>query len=159
MTLPDALPMLELAKLAIKHENYEDAVNWIDAFINEMKTLPPCDHDECGVTECRIEEDYWKKNNITKPPQRIVCAAIKNKVTDEIILGIRHFDQFMREQIERREHHQDRAIWKRAEQGFVDQFGDFLTREEAYIIAKENGQIIRPDGTHDDKTLYSECLY
>ena len=104
--------------------------------------------------------DYWTKNNLIKPASRVVCAAIKNTVTDEIILGVRHFDKFMLEQIERREHHQDRSIWKRAEQGFINQLSEFLTREEAYIIAKENGQIIRPDGgSGDNKTLYSEMLY
>jgi hypothetical protein len=98
-------------------------------------------------------------NELIRPPQRIVCAAIRNNVTGEIIIGARHFDIFMLKHIEKFEHHQDRAIWKRAEQGFINQFSEFLTREESYIIAKENGQIIRPDGTHDDKTLFSECLY
>ncbi len=103
--------------------------------------------------------DYWKDNNLVKPSQRIVCAAIRNKVTHEIILGVRHYDSFMRKQIDQWFTSQDRANWRNADQGFVDQFGAYLTREEAYIIAKEQGQIIRPDGTHDDKTLFSECLY
>lgn len=102
--------------------------------------------------------DYWTINGLIKPPQRIVCSAIKNKVTGEIILGVRHFDMFMLKQIEKYDQI-ERSQWKRAEQGFVTQFSEFLTREQSYIIAKENGQIIRPDGTHDDKTLYSECIY
>lgn len=40
-------------------------------------------------------------------------------------------------------------------QGFTDQYGNFLTREEAYPIAKAAGQIIRED--HCPGTLYSEC--
>lgn len=40
-------------------------------------------------------------------------------------------------------------------QGFTDQFGNFLNRQEAYIIAKEAGQIIREDVYPG--TLYSEC--
>ncbi len=40
-------------------------------------------------------------------------------------------------------------------QGFTDQYGNFLTRQEAYVIAKEAGQIIRDD-VHPG-TLYSEC--
>lgn len=44
------------------------------------------------------------------------------------------------------------------EQGFVDQFGTFLTRKEALEIAKENGQIIRDIGYEPDE-LYSEHLY
>jgi hypothetical protein len=40
-------------------------------------------------------------------------------------------------------------------QGFTDQYGNFLTRKEAYPIAREAGQIIRED--HCPGTLYSEC--
>jgi len=40
-------------------------------------------------------------------------------------------------------------------QGFTDQFGNFLTRKEAYPIAKAAGQIIREDTCPG--TLYSEC--
>jgi hypothetical protein len=44
------------------------------------------------------------------------------------------------------------------EQGFIDQFGKFLTREEAWVIASENGQIRRQVGG-DQSRLYSENLY
>ena len=40
-------------------------------------------------------------------------------------------------------------------QGFTDQYGNFLNRQEAYVIAKAAGQIIREDITPG--TLYSEC--
>lgn len=40
-------------------------------------------------------------------------------------------------------------------QGFTDQYGNFLNRQEAYIIAKEAGQIIREN--INPGTLYSEC--
>lgn len=40
-------------------------------------------------------------------------------------------------------------------QGFTDQYGNFLNRQEAYVIAKAAGQIIREDVTPG--TLYSEC--
>jgi hypothetical protein len=46
---------------------------------------------------------------------------------------------------------------ERYEQGFIDQFCNFLTREEAYVIAKANGQIINPG--HETDKLYSENLY
>ena len=52
-------------------------------------------------------------------------------------------------------------IWKlldnTEEQGFIDQFGKFYNRKDAYIIAKENGQIIRDLGETDE--LFSEHLY
>lgn len=40
-------------------------------------------------------------------------------------------------------------------QGFTDQYGNFLNRQEAYVIAKAAGQIIREDDCPG--TLYSEC--
>jgi hypothetical protein len=43
------------------------------------------------------------------------------------------------------------------DQGFIDQFGDFLTRREAWEIAKDRGQILRDVSTPG--TLYSENLY
>lgn len=90
--------------------------------------------------------------------QRVVCAA--NRLPCGIILlGIRHWDQFM--------HHQANVLQAqtrideqeiiRAEQGFVDQWGNFLTREEARVIAEKNGQIYREVGPKDE--LYSENLY
>ena len=52
--------------------------------------------------------------------------------------------------------------WKETEspviQGFIDQFGQFLTREEAWPIAERNTQIIRRVGG-DGIKLYSENLY
>lgn len=45
-----------------------------------------------------------------------------------------------------------------AEQGFVDQFGAFLTREEAWAIASAAAQIIHPLPGREG-TLYSENLY
>ena len=45
-------------------------------------------------------------------------------------------------------------------QGFIEANGDFKTREEAYIIAKEAGQIIkRDDVTETIGTLYTEDLW
>lgn len=88
--------------------------------------------------------------------QRIVYAAIKMN-DGTIICGPRHFDEIMRTQLMR-----DKLVWdpkwNRAEQGFVDQYGLFLTREEAYIIAEFNNQIIREIGYKGNR-LFSEHLY
>jgi hypothetical protein len=43
------------------------------------------------------------------------------------------------------------------EQGFIDQHGKFYSREDAWDIAKENGQIFRDCDV--DGTLFSENLY
>lgn len=84
--------------------------------------------------------------------RRIVCAAIRNN-SGKIICGPRHFDLVMRKQIE-----DSMANWKRAEQGFVNQAGEFLTREEAFVVATEAGQIFRRCGG-DECRLFSENLY
>lgn len=83
---------------------------------------------------------------------RVVCAAVRLK-QGIVVCGPRHFDATMRKMIE-----QLRLSVTAAEQGFVDQFGNFLTREEAWDIAKARGQIL-----HERSiclgTLYSENLY
>ncbi|AEH03664.1 hypothetical protein AVT69_gp239 [Pseudomonas phage PhiPA3] len=47
------------------------------------------------------------------------------------------------------------------DQGFIDQFDVFHTREQAAIIAKENGQLFRADrdDRHVGNNLFSEDLY
>lgn len=46
-------------------------------------------------------------------------------------------------------------------EGFVDNTGKFLTRKEAYIIAKETGQLNRRKGPgmYDGDLLFSEDLW
>ena len=85
--------------------------------------------------------------------RRIVCAAIRNK-TGGIICAPRHFDPVMHAQIVAGEIH----AWYGVEQGFVDQNGEFLTRAEAFTVAKAAGQIIHRCGG-DDGCLFSENLY
>ena len=74
--------------------------------------------------------------------QRIVCAANRHKQTKQVILGIRHWDGYMRVQCLDYD-------YSDYEQGFIDNKGKFLTRE---------GQIIRRIGGDED-CLYSENLY
>ena len=94
---------------------------------------------------------------ITTPrfPRRVVCAAIR---CDDgfIVSGVRHFSPDMRETMRRV---YGEKYWEHeVEQGFIDQKGVFLTRTEAFILARENGQC-----PHLPKTgaasLFSEDLY
>ena len=86
--------------------------------------------------------------------QRVVCAALR-KHNNLMIVGPRHFDSFMHKQIAMMACPSN--SWKTAEQGFIDQYGNFLTREEAWIIAEKAGQIIKQ--VSSPGTLYSENLY
>lgn len=92
---------------------------------------------------------------------RIVCAANLCEDTGIVILGVRHWDTFMRENKNDINVFWDSAFSTNVEQGFVDQFGKFYTRTEAWKIAEKNNQIIRRVGgdTANGGTLYSENLY
>jgi len=104
-------------------------------------------------------------NNIEKPQQVVVCAACE--YGGVLILGPRHWDKTMRQQYDMMKNSER---WKKYtcippcsmfSQGFIDQFGDFLTREEAMKIALAAGQkvdIKHGCGGHED-TLFSEGLY
>jgi len=91
---------------------------------------------------------------IDKSNPWVVCAAMKMN-DGSLVLGVRHFSPDMRATMKLA--YGDGYHLKVSEQGFVDQFGQFLTREEAWVIAEKNGQIryrVSSAGT-----LYSENLY
>ena len=95
----------------------------------------------------------------------IVSAA--NQLPNGVLLvGPRHWDTTMRKQFkamygddaftnpDKRVPHGD------IEQGFIDQWGRFYTREEAMVVARQNDQIIVPDEQMLSlSALHSEDLY
>lgn len=84
--------------------------------------------------------------------KRIVCSAIRNP-EGQVISGVRHYDTIMRQAIKT-----STLKWPvNCEQGFLDNRGSFLTRQEAWIIANDAGQIIRK--VSNDGELFSENLY
>lgn len=87
--------------------------------------------------------------------RRVVCAALRN-ADGLVICGPRHYDKVMRQQIQC----STSVRWKNGdvEQGFVDQFGAFMTREQALAVAVMADQIVRRCGG-DDHELFSENLY
>lgn len=102
--------------------------------------------------------------------QRIVCAAVRHP-DGRIVCGPRHLDETMWRQILKVTPRQWEAMkdecqqigdeskdWGRGEQGFIDQRGDFLTREEAWPIADAAHQI-RHDRNWQTGCLHSEHLY
>ncbi len=86
--------------------------------------------------------------------QRIVCAAILT-TNGVVVCSARHFDECMHKQIAQMG---DLGQLHEADQGFIDQWGNYLTREEALAVAKRQNQIRREVGGGDTK-LYSEMLY
>ena len=87
---------------------------------------------------------------------RIVCAANQHE-DGIIILGIRHWDSHMHKQAALLNLKESRTkdYWI---EGFIDQFGTFYNRTEAFQLAAKNNQILRMVGG-DSNELYSEHLY
>lgn len=82
--------------------------------------------------------------------RRVSMAA--NIVDGHLIIGNRHFCPLMTNQIDLLglDSHKHGI---RYDQGFVDQWGIYMSREEAFIVAKERGQIRK---VHVEGTLFSE---
>lgn len=98
--------------------------------------------------------NYWEENGLEKPQQVVVCAACKHPTSDLMICGARHWDSVMREQFMAMAMYGEKQQAAQWEQGFIDQFGDFLTREEAAIVARKSGQT-----KCEGKIIFSEDLY
>ena len=103
------------------------------------------------ILEAALNASHLPKED-NKKLRVVVCAAIRiNK--QFIICGARHWDSTMgiiacKMPIDIVEE----------EQGFIDQFGVFMTREEAYEVAKAAGQIRYRCGGNNGR-LFSENLY
>jgi hypothetical protein len=97
-------------------------------------------------------DEHQRLSGQFKSKRLVVCAAIR--VGDEVICGARHYDPVMVAQITARS---DGLDWRTAEQGFIDQWGTFMDRDEAYKVAKWQGQIRHPDVP--GRGLFSEHLY
>lgn len=92
--------------------------------------------------------------------RRVVCAA--NKQSDgTILLGARHWDSLMHATADRMERTWDK---EQEVQGFIDQFGVFMDRAEAWDVALSAKQIRYIESWNFSPTqkcylLYSENLY
>lgn len=91
-------------------------------------------------------------------PERVVCAACRLE-SGTIILGARHWDEQMHRTMAAINPLDDGEAAARADQGFYTNWQRYVDRKEGMIIARRENQIVRPEGTHDSDTLYSECLY
>lgn len=87
--------------------------------------------------------------------------------TDLVIVASRHYSTAMHvvlgeiNRLRKIAVEEDLPIAHNDDQGFIDQFDRYWTREEAFIIAKHAGQInaTRPEATLLEGDLYSENLY
>lgn len=100
--------------------------------------------------------------------RRIVCAAQRH-ADGRVMLSVRHMDHgFWRTLLELpagdvlpRGGQVPVAVveWRDCEQGFVDNRGEFLTREDAWPVALEAGQILPAELQWCRGQLHSEHLY
>lgn len=94
--------------------------------------------------------------------RRVVCAAIR-AADGKLLLGVRHYSRDMHEQIAARRDGAKFSHRMDEDQGFVDQWGVFMGREEAMQVALAADQ--RVDmwrcgyGPASRLKLYSEGLY
>lgn len=102
--------------------------------------------DSENVAFCQVDE-------ATFVARHVVCAA--NRYPDGLILvGVRHGCSTMRQQLGR----MDPKPEGRAEQGFIDQWGNWMDRNEAHYVVITNSQPLRYPADKWE-TLYSENLY
>lgn len=101
--------------------------------------------------------NYWTENGLEKPKCVIVCAACKHG--DIILVAPRHWDTVMHSQYDILCQTDSNVNYKKFDQGFLDQFGEYHTRHEAMAIVLKNGQSVdmKRNGSKDE--LYSEGLY
>ena len=109
------------------------------------------------------QKDYspWLENDcfqyITKDhapvKRKIITAANRFRTTNLVLVGARHWSPAMREQA--------RAMGAECgddwQQGFIDQYDQFLSREDAKRIALANGQALIGDDW--GRELFSENLH
>jgi hypothetical protein len=88
---------------------------------------------------------------IGRVKRHVVCAAL---LYDDgtLILGARHFDRMMNPIIDK-----CKLVKEVPEEGFVDQFGNFINRKDAAIIVQINNQPLRDKRVSN--LLFSENLY
>ena len=88
----------------------------------------------------------------------IVCSAIRSE-KGSVVCGPRHYDRTMLNQMNLQVNPED--FWHKSgdDQGFVDQFGGYLTREEALVVARAAGQLEGRKKHNPKNQLCSEDLY
>lgn len=92
--------------------------------------------------------------------RQIIAAACKYGET--IIVGVRHYDKIMTSQLRMFPEDSEVKMMNRGEviQGFIDNHGNFLNRQEAMELVKSNGQPFYPiRNSGNGKELYSEGVW
>ena len=123
-----------------------------------------CSEDRGVVPEFKTHQEITWAIGHDPVPRHVVCAA--NRYGTTIIAGARHHDSIMRSAIafigggDFRVGYEKllEEAGEREQQGFIDQYGVFMSREEAAYIVVQNKQPLR-DSKIVSRELYSENIY
>ena len=101
----------------------------------------------------RMEEHEAFARNLPQFNEILRVSMAANIVDGHLIIGNRHFCPLMEMQIDALylDYHKHDI---RFDQGFVDQWGIYMSRQEAWDVAKARGQIKE---VFVEGTLFSEC--
>lgn len=92
--------------------------------------------------------------------RKIVCAANRHKFNKNIlILGVRHWDMIMRKNLELIKESKPKIEDTDFDQGFIDNFGQWVDKKEALQIVKDNKQPFDEGRNIVDYQLFSEGIY
>ena len=147
----------EIPKAQWVIDNYRLFLPYIIMAEKEMGIYDQCKRDDDLPP---LEEQTWQQQNDL--PRYVVTAA--NRYGDILIVGARHFSSAMRSQLDaiRAAGGVDLVVKGTEEQGFIDQWDVFMTREEAFLVAQYAGQINtrRPkSGNELTRELFSEDIH
>ena len=128
---------------------------WIVIIVNEiLERIDSAVKDYQQSISAHFEDGVlrWERYNITRKIAQAAC-----NYGGYIVTGTRHYCPIMTMQIDAIGHDalveyaggHDNIV-----QGFTDQYGIFLTRQEAYIVARDAGQLL-PRHAYGE-TLFSE---
>ncbi|ABY63141.1 putative Arn.3 [Pseudomonas phage 201phi2-1] len=113
------------------------------------------------MKQCWIETPEftgWRWDKFNNPR---VVAGVANRYGSIIVMGVRHYSNMMQVALDALGGVELLIRWageENCEQGFVDQYGTFLDRQEAWVLAEAAGQI-RHRANLPTGTLYSEHLW
>lgn len=148
---------LALLDKALQRETPESLAKKLNSYRNFEKYT---EEDVLNnVPEICWQIAHWYEDR--KFQRVIVCAANRFKLKDGktlVIPGARHYSKDMAEVLDEVSEKLVSDHVCGDDQGFIDQYSNYWTREEAMIIATYANQV-DPEVVKDREELYSEDLY
>lgn len=148
-----------LRLLGLSIHEIDDKYAYVHTFGYEITAPPPI--KDGFKSWGRTDRIFWIKNE--PEIHRIVCSANRNK-EGWVIAGIRHWDLIMNSTLAMMTPENQESFRSIRDSGFIDNYGIFRNRYEAFQIAEAAGQL-REDPRRCSpsqilgKKLYSEMVW